>query len=1203
MPCARVLVVEDDLHTRRMIALVLTRDRLLRYRRLEVVTAANGLEGLKAFKAQTPRLLITDLLMPEMDGFELIEEIRAMPEGRELPILVTSAVIRNAQLLRKLERDFDVEVQLKPFSPRVLADRVRQLLHQDRPAEEGLAAAAEASEQPFMAATWPPADPESEARREGGLFFPSPAALLGAPPASGAARPAPPPAPLAKRPPPPPPPVQRRAPTGDVAPAPTPTGGVAPAPTPTGGVAPAPTPTGGGEIDDANTVAALLLRFAAARRSGTLDLQRGRMRKVVHMLGGCPIFVQSNLRAETLGQLLIKRGGLTPEQHARVVELARRERIKYGEALVRARLKTEAEVLGELVEQTRHKLAACLRWRSGSWTYVDDPEVGQKVPNCTVDPLETVFTGLRDGDVHAVLAKLFEGGIERRLVLVSEQVERYDMTLRGVFGSARIDALRAHPTLSELLADEPAAAMAADALVCAGLGRFEALPARRPERASTGPAPLAGGALSPPGGARASQGPEAAGERSSSSAEAPALEALLKRRATPEAVSTSGLKLSGAWATGSEERSEADRIARALVESAYLGLHDKSHYEVLGVIPSTDANGIEVAFTIKRQQFDLARFRERDIGEAYAHLEEICAALDEAYAVLSDPARRAHYDATELPQRHDSAAERAPALRAEEAFAEGQRLLSEGNASAAMGCFERAIELDDQPEYRVQEALAYFLAEGPSREVGAEAMVRVQAALAVAPEQPLGHLVAARISRSLGAQEEALEHLRQALHHEPLDRDAFDLLELTLLEQGELAELEAEYRRAIFRIGSRDRAFTSALWKRLVLLYRDRLNDPQRAWTACDAAFRLNPADDELRAVLKELLDKESSQRSWPQAALGYRALLRGDPSDVGPVIELAALHRAEGRQDAAAIAAQIALWRGAEPALLGGVPVLDETPELPVVRGRLDEARWRLLIHPDEDPALRGLFTELAPLLEREDPLTAADLGLEADGVAAGSSSRSSFSAAGSPLSLGFSAVLDHTCAALGVATPKVLIREELGEDIVAPGVTPPLLLVGGAATQVSHRRELVFRLARAVTLLQPARRLVGWRSPGLLCDYLLAAVRAVVAMPEEIAVGHAESERSAAVRRLIEADDALLEACEPWVRQLHDRPGALDLGRWKQGAQRTAERAGLLLCGDVRAAGRVIVEVSREAEIELCDFALSEPYADLRAQVGLAG
>jgi DNA-binding response OmpR family regulator len=130
----KILVVEDDLRTRRMINLVLERDRMLRYRQLEVYSAADGEEGLDLFQRHRPDVVLTDLLMPKMDGFQLVEAIRRIA-GDETRILVMSAVIRDQLVLRKLERDYDVDVQMKPFSPRVLAVRVRKLLPRRREEE------------------------------------------------------------------------------------------------------------------------------------------------------------------------------------------------------------------------------------------------------------------------------------------------------------------------------------------------------------------------------------------------------------------------------------------------------------------------------------------------------------------------------------------------------------------------------------------------------------------------------------------------------------------------------------------------------------------------------------------------------------------------------------------------------------------------------------------------------------------------------------------------------------------------------------------------------------------------------------------------------------------------------------------------------------------------------------------------------------
>ena len=80
---AKILVVEDDSHARGIIETVLKRDRMLRYQRLTVISAVDGEDGLKAFRQHAPDLVITDLLMPKRDGFELIRAIRR--EERSTP--------------------------------------------------------------------------------------------------------------------------------------------------------------------------------------------------------------------------------------------------------------------------------------------------------------------------------------------------------------------------------------------------------------------------------------------------------------------------------------------------------------------------------------------------------------------------------------------------------------------------------------------------------------------------------------------------------------------------------------------------------------------------------------------------------------------------------------------------------------------------------------------------------------------------------------------------------------------------------------------------------------------------------------------------------------------------------------------------------------------------------------------------------------
>ena len=81
----RVLVVEDDFSTRELLR------RILHDAGWTVQTATQGAEGLAVLRDQPPDLILTDLMMPEMDGFESIRQVRAGTPGATIPIIVLTA--------------------------------------------------------------------------------------------------------------------------------------------------------------------------------------------------------------------------------------------------------------------------------------------------------------------------------------------------------------------------------------------------------------------------------------------------------------------------------------------------------------------------------------------------------------------------------------------------------------------------------------------------------------------------------------------------------------------------------------------------------------------------------------------------------------------------------------------------------------------------------------------------------------------------------------------------------------------------------------------------------------------------------------------------------------------------------------------------------------------------------------------------------
>lgn len=127
---ARVLVADDNADMRAYMA------RLLGSR-WQVETVGNGREALEKIAAQLPDLVITDVMMPELDGFGLLAAVRAQPETATLPVLMLSARAGEEARVEGLQAGAN-DYLVKPFTSRELVARVDSLLLQaaERKAEE-----------------------------------------------------------------------------------------------------------------------------------------------------------------------------------------------------------------------------------------------------------------------------------------------------------------------------------------------------------------------------------------------------------------------------------------------------------------------------------------------------------------------------------------------------------------------------------------------------------------------------------------------------------------------------------------------------------------------------------------------------------------------------------------------------------------------------------------------------------------------------------------------------------------------------------------------------------------------------------------------------------------------------------------------------------------------------------------------------------
>jgi len=117
----RILVVDDEEDILELVRFHLAREGY------QVTLAASGEEALKKAKRETFELIVLDLMLPGMDGFEVAKALKADPRSKGTPIVMLTAKGEDADIVTGLEIGADDYIT-KPFSPRVLTARVKALL-------------------------------------------------------------------------------------------------------------------------------------------------------------------------------------------------------------------------------------------------------------------------------------------------------------------------------------------------------------------------------------------------------------------------------------------------------------------------------------------------------------------------------------------------------------------------------------------------------------------------------------------------------------------------------------------------------------------------------------------------------------------------------------------------------------------------------------------------------------------------------------------------------------------------------------------------------------------------------------------------------------------------------------------------------------------------------------------------------------------
>ncbi|MGN6372463.1 MAG: response regulator transcription factor [Solirubrobacteraceae bacterium] len=116
-----VLVVDDDKDILELVAFRLERAGY------EVLTAENGEQALALARERLPALVVLDVMMPSITGYDVVEALRADDRTRDIPVIMLTARVQDADVSRGFDAGADDYIR-KPFSPQELRARVEAVL-------------------------------------------------------------------------------------------------------------------------------------------------------------------------------------------------------------------------------------------------------------------------------------------------------------------------------------------------------------------------------------------------------------------------------------------------------------------------------------------------------------------------------------------------------------------------------------------------------------------------------------------------------------------------------------------------------------------------------------------------------------------------------------------------------------------------------------------------------------------------------------------------------------------------------------------------------------------------------------------------------------------------------------------------------------------------------------------------------------------
>ena len=119
---AKILIIEDDPLMSRMYQKIFT------FEKYEVVMAADGQQGLDLARSEHPTLILLDVMMPKMNGFQVLEKLKAEPDTKTIPVVMLTNLAGEQDAETALSKGAVKYIIKSEYEPKQVADMVKEIL-------------------------------------------------------------------------------------------------------------------------------------------------------------------------------------------------------------------------------------------------------------------------------------------------------------------------------------------------------------------------------------------------------------------------------------------------------------------------------------------------------------------------------------------------------------------------------------------------------------------------------------------------------------------------------------------------------------------------------------------------------------------------------------------------------------------------------------------------------------------------------------------------------------------------------------------------------------------------------------------------------------------------------------------------------------------------------------------------------------------